>query len=106
MRAVTSIDHELLTRNIVSVARIANAYKVPVVLSTVGVVNGAERTIPELTGGPGRQSRDRPDPDQRLGRRGVQFRDAVLATMWGSNWVTPADLWFVTCRTRRLGRHD
>jgi nicotinamidase-related amidase len=33
MRAVTSIDHELLTRNIVSVARIANAYKVPVVLS-------------------------------------------------------------------------
>ena len=29
-------------------ARIANAHKVPVVPSTVGVVNGAERTIPEL----------------------------------------------------------
>ncbi len=104
MRAVTSIDHELLTRNIVSVARIANAYKVPVVLSTVGVVNGAERTIPELTGGPGRQSQI--DRTQINAWEDVEFRDAVLATMWGSNWVTPADLWFVTCRTRRRGRHD
>jgi len=46
MRAVTSIDHELLIRNIVSVARIANAYKVPVVLSTVGAVNGAGGPFP------------------------------------------------------------
>jgi hypothetical protein len=73
MRAVTSIDHELLTRNIGSVARIANAYKVPVMLSTVGVVNGAERTIPELEGGPGRQSRDR--PDQINAWEDVEFRD-------------------------------
>ena len=39
---VTSIDHELLTRNIVSVARLAKAYKLPIVLSTV---NGGARLL-------------------------------------------------------------
>lgn len=45
---VTSIDHDLLTRNIVSVARLAKAYGLPVVLSTVNVANGQPPTIPEL----------------------------------------------------------
>lgn len=46
---VTSIDRDLLKRNIVSVARLAKTYKLPVVLSTVNVVaNGQPPTIPEL----------------------------------------------------------
>jgi nicotinamidase-related amidase len=46
--AVTSIDHDLLSRNIVSVARLAKTYRLPIVLSTVNVANGQGRTIPEL----------------------------------------------------------
>jgi nicotinamidase-related amidase len=46
--AVTSIDHDLLTRNIVSVARLAKAYQLPIVLSTVNVANGQGPTLPEL----------------------------------------------------------
>jgi nicotinamidase-related amidase len=46
---VTSIDRDLLTRNIVSVARLAKTYGIPIVLSTVNVVaNGQPPTIPEL----------------------------------------------------------
>src|SRR4029077_12335845 len=48
MQAVTSIDHDLLTRNIVSVARLAQAYGLPIVLSTVNVANGQPPTIPDL----------------------------------------------------------
>jgi nicotinamidase-related amidase len=48
-QAVTSIDRELLLRNIVSVARIAKTFALPIVLSTVGVTtNGASPTVPEL----------------------------------------------------------
>jgi nicotinamidase-related amidase len=48
-QSVTSIDRDLLTKNIVSVARTAKAYGLPVVLSTVNVVeNGLPPTIPEL----------------------------------------------------------
>jgi nicotinamidase-related amidase len=45
---VASIDHDLLTRNIVSVARLAKTYGLPIVLSTVNVANGQGPTIPEL----------------------------------------------------------
>jgi nicotinamidase-related amidase len=45
---VTSIDRDLLTRNIVSVARLAKTYALPIVLSTVNVANGQPPTIPEL----------------------------------------------------------
>ena len=48
IQAVTSIDHDLLTRNIVSVARLGKAYGLPIVLSTVNVANGQPPTIPEL----------------------------------------------------------
>ena len=48
---ITSIDHDLLIRNIVSVARLAKTYGLPIVLSTVGVAaNGQPPTIPELRG--------------------------------------------------------
>jgi nicotinamidase-related amidase len=48
IQAVSSIDHDLLTRNIVSVARVAKTYGLPIVLSTVNVANGQGPTIPEL----------------------------------------------------------
>ena len=35
IQTVASIDHDLLTRNIVSVARLGKAYGLPIVLSTV-----------------------------------------------------------------------
>jgi nicotinamidase-related amidase len=46
---VFSMDRKLLTDNIVSVARLAKAFDLPVVLSTVGVNSrGQESTVPEL----------------------------------------------------------
>ena len=42
------MDHELLVDNIVSVARLAKTFDLPVVLSTVNVANGQGPTIPEL----------------------------------------------------------
>jgi hypothetical protein len=47
--AVNSMDHDLLTRNIVSVACLAKLYHLPVVLSTVNVVaNNLPPTLSEL----------------------------------------------------------
>jgi len=49
IQTVTSIDHDLLTRNIVSVARLAKTYGLPIALSTVNLAaNGQPPTIPEL----------------------------------------------------------
>jgi len=45
---VTSMDRELLIDNIVSVARLAKTFDLPVVLSTVNVTDGQAPTIPEL----------------------------------------------------------
>ena len=48
-QTVTSIDRDLLKRNIVTVARLAKAYGLRIVLSTVNVAaNGLPPTIPEL----------------------------------------------------------
>jgi nicotinamidase-related amidase len=49
IQTVRSMDHDLLIRNIVSVARLAKSYGLPIVLSTVNVAaNGQPPTIPEL----------------------------------------------------------
>src|SRR3954452_17645064 len=48
VQTVASIDRGLLVNNIVSVARMARTFELPVVLSTVNVANGQEPTIPEL----------------------------------------------------------
>jgi nicotinamidase-related amidase len=48
IQTVTSMDTGLLIRNIVSVARTAKAFGLPIVLSTVNVANGQGHTIPEL----------------------------------------------------------
>jgi nicotinamidase-related amidase len=49
LQAVGSIDHDLHTRNIVAVARLARTFGLPTVLSTVNVhSNGAPPTLPGL----------------------------------------------------------
>jgi nicotinamidase-related amidase len=48
IQAVRSIDYDLLLDNIVSVARLARTYDLPIVLSTVNVANGQDPTLPEL----------------------------------------------------------
>ncbi len=48
VNAVASMDKDLLVDNIVSVARTAQTFALPTVLSTVNVANGQQPTIPEL----------------------------------------------------------
>ena len=48
LRPVTSIDHDLLVDNIVSVARLAKTFELPIVLSTVNVASGMKPTLPGL----------------------------------------------------------
>ena len=96
VQAVTSIDHDLLSRNIVSVARLAKAYRLPVVLSTVGVVaNGAAPTNPEL--------KEILSDDVELDRTSinawedVDFRRAVEVT--GRKKLIMTALWTEVCLT-------
>jgi nicotinamidase-related amidase len=48
VQTVRSMDRELLVDNIISVARLARTFDLPVVLSTINVANGQKPTIPEL----------------------------------------------------------
>jgi len=49
IQAVRSMDHDLLLRNIISVASLAKTYAVPIVLSTVNVgANNQPPTLPAL----------------------------------------------------------
>jgi nicotinamidase-related amidase len=45
---VRSMEHQLLMKNIVSTVKVANAFKVPIVHSTVNVANGQGPTVAEL----------------------------------------------------------
>lgn len=77
--AVTSIDHDVLTRNIVSVARLGKTYDVPIVLSTVNVVaNGQPPTLPELK--EILSDNEEIDRTQINSWEDVEFRKAVEAT--------------------------
>jgi nicotinamidase-related amidase len=94
IQAVTSIDHDLLVRNIVSVARLAKTYGLPIVLSTVNVAaNGQPPTIPEL--------RDvlsdlaEIDRTQINSWEDTEFREAVEAT--GRKKLVVAALWTEVC---------
>jgi nicotinamidase-related amidase len=94
--AVTSIDHDLLTRNIVSVARLAKTFDMPIVLSTVNVVaNGQPPTLPVL--------KEILSDDEEIDRtqinswEDVEFRQAVEAT--GRKKLIMAALWTEVCLT-------
>jgi nicotinamidase-related amidase len=91
---VNSMDRDLLTRNIVSVARIAKTYGIPIVLSTVNVVaNGQPPTIPELR----EVLSDLPELDrtQINSWEDVEFRKAVAAT--GRKKLVMTALWTEVC---------
>jgi nicotinamidase-related amidase len=93
IQAVTSIDHDLLTRNIVSVARVAKTYGLPIVLSTVNVANGQGPTIPELR----EVLSDSVEIDrtQINSWEDVDFRHAVEAT--GRKKLVMTALWTEVC---------
>jgi nicotinamidase-related amidase len=92
---VTSIDHDLLVRNIVSVAHLAKTYGLPIVLSTVKVANGQAPTIPEL--------KDvlsdlvEIDKTQINSWEDTDFRKAVEAT--GRKKLVMTALWTEVCLT-------
>ena len=78
IQTVTSMDRDLLLDNIVSVARLAKTYALPIVLSTVNVANGQGPTLPGLRA----VLSDNPEIDrtQINSWEDVEFRQAVEAT--------------------------
>jgi nicotinamidase-related amidase len=94
VQTVTSIDHQLLADNIVSVARLAKTFDLPVVLSTVGVKDrGQAPTIPELK----TVLHDNVEIDRSEinSWENDEFRDAVRAT--GRNKLIMTALWTEVC---------
>jgi nicotinamidase-related amidase len=91
---VTSIDHQVLTDNIVSVARLAKTFNLPVVLSTVGVNGrGQAPTIPELKTVLGDNIEI--DRSEINSWENIEFRDAVEAT--GRKKLIMTALWTEVC---------
>jgi nicotinamidase-related amidase len=92
---VSSIDHDLLLDNIVSVARLAKTYDLPVVLSTVNVANGQGHTLPELKAV--LSDSEEIDRTQINSWEDVEFHRAVEAT--GRKKLIMAALWTEVCLT-------
>jgi nicotinamidase-related amidase len=90
---VTSIDHQLLTDNIVSVARLAKLFNLPIVLSTVNVANGQGPTIPELKSV--LADSEEIDRTQINSWEDAAFRSAVEAT--GRKKLIMTALWTEVC---------
>jgi len=95
IQTVRSMDTDLLVRNIVSVARTAKAYGLPIVLSTVNVANGQGRTIPELADVLSDEAEI--DRTQINAWEDVEFRNAVEAT--GRKNLIMTALWTEVCLT-------
>lgn len=96
LSAVRSMDHDLLLRNIVTVAQLAKTYNVPVVLSTVNVVaNNQPPTLPDLK----KVLADDVELDrtQINAWEDVEFRQAVEAT--GRKKLVMTALWTEVCLT-------
>ena len=94
LQTVGSMDHQLLTDNIVSVARLAKTFKLPIVLSTVGVEGrGQAPTLPEL--------KAVLDDDEEIDRTEINaweneaFRSAVEAI--GRKKLIMTALWTEVC---------
>jgi nicotinamidase-related amidase len=93
VQAISSIDHDLLIDNIVSVARLATTYKLPVVLSTVNVAGGQPPTIPELKAA--LHDLAEIDRTQINSWEDIEFRRAVEAT--GRRKLIMTALWTEVC---------
>jgi nicotinamidase-related amidase len=95
IQTTRSIDSGLLVCNIVSVARTAQIYGLPIVLSTVNVANGQGHTIPELAEALGDQVEI--DRTQINAWEDIEFRNAVEAT--GRKKLIMTALWTEVCLT-------
>jgi nicotinamidase-related amidase len=93
IQAVHSMDTDLLIRNIVSVARLAKAYDLPIVLSTVNVANGQGHTVPELAEVLGGEVEI--DRTQINAWEDIEFRNAIEAT--GRKNLIMTALWTEVC---------
>jgi nicotinamidase-related amidase len=93
VQTVASMDHELLIDNIVSVARLAKTFDLPVVLSTVNVANGQGPTIPELKAVLSDSAEI--DRTEINSWENVDFRRAVEAT--GRKKLIMTALWTEVC---------
>jgi nicotinamidase-related amidase len=93
VQAVKSMDQELLVRNIVSVARTATTFGLPVVLSTVNVANGQGHTVSELKEVLAESVEI--DRTQLNAWEDVEFRQAVEAT--GRKKLIMTALWTEIC---------
>jgi len=93
VETVRSIERDLLVDNIVSVARLAKAFELPIVLSTINVANGQGPTIAELkTVMPTSEEIDRTEINSW---ENAEFRDAVERT--GRKKLIMAALWTEVC---------
>jgi nicotinamidase-related amidase len=93
VRAVRSVDHDLLVDNIVSVARLARTFDLPVVLSTVNVAGGQAPTVPELRAVLSDSTEI--DRTQMNAWEDTEFRRAVEAT--GRTKLVMTALWTEIC---------
>ena len=95
MQVMTSMDREVLVDNMVSVARLARTYDLPVVLSTVNAANGEGNTLPEIKAA----LPDMPEIDRTTMNawEDVEFRQAVEAT--GRKKLIMTALWTEICLT-------
>jgi nicotinamidase-related amidase len=93
VQTVASMDRGLLVSNIVSVARMAKTFELPVVLSTVNVANGQGSTIPELKA----ELPESPEIDrtQINSWEDVEFRAAIKGT--GRRKLIMTALWTEVC---------
>ncbi len=95
IQTVRSMDHDLLLDNIVSVARIAKTFDLPIVLSTVNVANGQGPTLPELKAV--LSDSQEIDRTQINAWEDTEFRRAVDAT--GRKKLIMTALWTEVCLT-------
>jgi nicotinamidase-related amidase len=93
LQAMTSMDRELLVDNIVSVARLARTFGLPIVLSTVNVATGQGPTIPELKAA--LQDVSEIDRSTMNAWEDIEFRRAVEAT--GRKKLIMTALWTEIC---------
>ena len=95
LQAMSSMDRDLLVDNVVSVARLARTFDLPVVLSTVNVASGQGHTLPELKAAlPDTVEIDRTTMNAW---EDVEFRRAVEAT--GRKKLIMTALWTEACLT-------
>ena len=93
LQVMSSMDREVLVDNIVSVARLARTYDLPVVLSTVNAADGQGNTLPEIKAA----LPDTPEIDRTTMNawEDVEFRQAVEAT--GRKKLIMTALWTEIC---------